>query len=121
MSKTRNIAIALFFLNAAAAVLVASGVAADWGIQPQAGGDEAIDSANETANNLNPGQGSDQNLGGLFLDAGRTLKDVFGVVFAAPGMLHNLGVPMWLTTFIFAPMYLVVAMDMYYAFTGRRI
>jgi hypothetical protein len=110
----------LLFLNAAAAVLVSSGVAADWGVQPNPGGDEELSSANQTAASFEPSGGAFQTLFSMYTSVTDTFSNVIGVATAGPRMFANLGVPGWLTTFLFAPLYILVAIDLVYLLTQRR-
>jgi hypothetical protein len=121
MARSTNIVIFLLLLNASAGLLTASGVAADWGIQPDPGGDQQASAVNSEAQGLSPGKGGTETLFGLFITAANTFKGIFGFIFAGPLMLINLGLPSWLVTFVFAPQYVLVAVDLLYLFTGRDV
>jgi len=120
MRYSTRIVIFLVFLNAAAAALVASGAAADMGIAPNPGGDQALAEANQSVAQVSPGGGPVDTLFGLYSSVADTLSNVFGAVFAGPAMIAALGVPTWITAFVFAPMYLLVGIDIIYILTQRR-
>lgn len=120
MRYSTRIVIFLLFLNAAAGAFVASGTAADWGISPTPGGDEALQTANETATSIQGSGGFGETLFGAFAGAANTFSAIFSVVFAGPLMIANLGVPAWLTGFVFAPAYILVGIDLVYILTQRR-
>ena len=120
MRYSTRIVIFLIFLNAAAGVMVSSGVAADWGVSPTPGGDEAIQEANETASSIQGSGGFGETLFGAFAGAANAFGDIFGLATAGPTMISNLGVPGWLTGFLFGPLYLLVGIDLVYILTQRR-
>lgn len=120
MRYSTRVLIFLVFLNAGATAFSASGVAADWGIEPDPGGDASIESANQTASGFEPSGGFGETLFGLYASITGTFQDVIGVATAGPSMIGNLGVPGWVTTFVFAPLYLLVAFDLVYLLTIRE-
>lgn len=120
MRYSTRVVVFLIFLNAAAGALVASGVAGDMGIAPNPGGDQALEQANDSVSQVEPGGGPVDTLFGLYASVADTLSAVFGVVFAGPAMIAALGVPGWITGFVFAPMYLLVGIDIIYILTQRR-
>ena len=124
MRISTQIVVYLILMNATAGVLAASGVAADLGIGAQPGGGEQVGFVNDKASpdNINPGGGAGGTLFGLFTSVGATLKQVFVMAtVGGPMMLSNLGVPVWLVTFIFAPVYLIAGADLLYVYSGRDV
>lgn len=121
MRPTTVILIVVIFTNAGAGAFVASGAAADWGVQPNPGGDQAVEQANSTASNLDASGGFGSTLFGLFVSVGGWFNELSNAIFAAPTMAANLGVPAWLNTFIFAPLYILATIDIAYILTGRRL
>lgn len=115
--------ILLFFImmNAAANLLVVSGVASDWGIAPDVGGDDALIEAEQTAEEVQASRGTGSTLFTVFSLAADFVRSVYAVVFAGPVMLENAGVPGWLTTFVAAPLQVIVSVDVLYALSGRDI
>jgi len=111
----------LVFLNGASGVFVQSGAAQDMGIQPNAGGDEAVKSANSTSQDLQTSGGFGQTLFALFISVGKWFGQLIGAIFAAPRMFANLGLPSYLTAFVFGPLYIISAIDIAYILTGRRL
>ncbi len=116
-----EIVLALICLNAAAGLLTASGVAAALDMQPNVGGNEAIDNANQAADNVQAGGGLGDTLFALYGSVTGTLKTIFEVLFYGPIMLTNLGLPSWVVTFLFAPATVVAGADIIYSLTGRDI
>jgi hypothetical protein len=124
MRKSTNIVMFLVLMNATALFLTASGVGADLGIAPQTGGGQGVESVNSALNpdNVNPGGGAGGTLFGLFTSAATIFKDVAVMAtVGGPLMLANLGVPAFVVTFVFAPMYLIVGADALYLYTGRDV
>lgn len=119
MRFSTRVVIFLLFLNAGAVAIGQAGVAADMGISPVVGGDDAINQANQSASDISAGGGFAGTLFGLFTSAAGTMIDVFAVAFAGPTMLSNLGVPGWMVGFVFTPLYLLVGIDVIYVLTGR--
>lgn len=117
--RSVNLVIILFLLNASAGLMVASGYAADIGIDLDPGADDELDKANETAQNIQTGSSIGETLFGALAAAAKTVTTIFTVIFIAPLMFNNLGVPTWLTAFVFAPMYIIVGIDVLQVLTGR--
>jgi hypothetical protein len=115
---TINIAVALILLNAGAGFLIASGVAEDWGVQPDPGGDERITDIEQESQDLETAGGT-ETLIGLYNAVAGSFSTLISIVFAAPTMLTNIGVPGFITAFLFAPLYLLVAADTIYVLSGR--
>jgi len=120
MRYSTRIVIFLVLLNAAAGVMVQSGVANDWGISPTPGGGEAIEEANQTASEIKGSGGFGDTLFGAFAGAANAFGDIFGAATAGPTMLSNLGIPGWLVGFVFAPLYILIGIDLVFILTGRR-
>lgn len=107
-------------LNASAAAFVGSGVAADWGVEPDVGGGEAVNATKDNATQgFEPSQGSGSTLFTLFGTAAGGGTQVLAIIFAFPTMIDNLGVPDFLVTFIFAPLQVIWWGAIVYLFAGR--
>lgn len=117
--RSVNLVIVLFLLNASAGLLVASGWSEDVGIDLNPGADDEIQTANETAQSVDAGSSIGQTLFGMLASAAKTVRTIFTVIFIAPIMFQNLGVPTWVTAFVFAPMYIIVGIDVLQVLTGR--
>ncbi len=111
----------LLFLNAGPAALVASGVAADWGIDPAVSGGGSIDQANEDMRNIEASGGFGDTLFGLYTTVTGPVRTLLSVVTAGPTMLASAGVPGWLVGFMFAPQYLIVGGTIIYVLAGRAL
>lgn len=116
---TVNIAILLILVNSGATFFMATGVAADWGISPEVGGDSEVDEIEQTANNVESNSGTGSTLLGLYDAVTGAFSSLIQIVFAGPTMLQNLGVPSEITAFFFAPLYLLVGADIIYVLSGR--
>jgi len=114
-----SVVILLMFMNATPALMVQSGVAEDMGIQPSVGGDTRIDQANENISDVSASGGLAPTLFQLFKSVTDPVQAVVNVVFAGPSMLMALGLPAWLVTFMFAPMYLITGGTIVYVLAGR--
>lgn len=120
--RSANILILLVFLNGAAGVMAASGVGDAIGTQPDVGNTEQLQQANESAQSIGAGsEGVQTTFIGNAISAAKTVASAFSVVYAAPQMFYNLGVPLWLVGFFFGPMYFVVAFDIVSVFAQFRI
>lgn len=116
-----NIAVLLILVNSGAAFFLATGVAGDWGVAPEVGGDEEINQVQDTAGSLESNSGTGDTLLGLYDAVTGAFSSLVQIVFAGPTMLQNLGVPSAVTAFFFAPMYLIVGADIIYVLSGRLL
>lgn len=116
-----NVTVLLMFLNAAPGVLVASGTAADLGITPSVGGDQAINDANENIRNVEASGGFGDTLFGLYTTVTGPIRAVLGIVAGGPIMLISAGVPGFIVDFIFVPQYLIVGATIIYVLAGRLL
>lgn len=118
---TLYIAVFLILMNLTAGALAASGAYDDWGIALDPGGDQAVESANATAQDVTAtGEGTAQTLFTLFISVTSGLIDaVLLGVAGGPVMLNNMGFPVWLNTLIFGPMYVIIAADVAHLLIGR--
>ena len=119
--RSANVLFALVMLNAAALFVGALPVAEDLGVSPQVGGDQAIEDAEQQAEQVDPERSSLDSFIGAVIEAGDTLDTVFSVITAGPQMLINLGAPQLLVTFISAPLYLFVGLDVLQTISNRVI
>jgi hypothetical protein len=119
--RSTNIVVLLVLLNASAVFVGALPVTEEVGYQPAVGGDDAINEAQETGDQIQSDRSSlDQFVGGI-IAAASTIATILSVVVAGPQMLINLGAPSVLVTFIAAPLYILVALDLLQVLSGRDI
>lgn len=120
MRKTTRITMMLLFINLSAAAIDGSGLAADWGVDPNPGMDQAVEDLQTAMGNIDP-----SNLGstlfGLYTSVTSSLEIVFNFIIYGPVMFNNLGVPGWATAVLFAPAYLFAGTDIAYLLTGRDV
>lgn len=108
----RKITIIMFMANAAANFLKAAGAQEVWGVTAEPGVGQEVQRANESAAEIGSGPvGLIDALGGATVAAVDALAGLFSIIFAAPTLLLNVGVPTFIVTFVFAPLYLIVAID----------
>jgi len=119
--KAMSIVIFAIFLNAVPGLMLASGVAADMGVDPSVGGDAQVQEANQEASNIEPSGGFGETLFTLYTSLGTTLQGVLGVLIGAELMFISLGVPDWLVAFIFAPKFIIFGAALIYVLAGRRL
>jgi hypothetical protein len=121
MRRSISILVFLIFLNSTATLLGAAGVTDALGVEPAIQDDGALDRAEQSAERIEPAQ--DQSSLGSFVGITtgviNQLEAVITAPVAAPLMLTSLGVPSIITGFVFAPMYLLVTVDLIYYITGR--
>lgn len=108
----RKVTIAMIALNAAIAFLAAAGAASAWGVQMQTGIGDTVEQVNDAAEEIGSGPvGLIEAVSGMGIAAITLIVDLVEIAFAGPRLLQNMGVPSFITTFIFAPLYVVVAID----------
>ncbi|MFD1515695.1 hypothetical protein [Halomarina rubra] len=117
--RSTNIMVFLVMLNAAAGLVTATGIGPAIGANPTVGGDQQIDQAEDEARSIASDRSALDNFVNGVISAATTLVTIFGIVIAAPLMFSNLGVPAVLVTFLFAPLYLFVGLDILQVISGR--
>lgn len=121
MRKTTKLVVFLVMLHAAAALLSASGVAADMGVLPDPGGDEKIERAQSDAQKVEAEGGAVDTLFALYNSVTGSLTGFLNTAFALEIMLSNLGIPVYVTAFLAAPVPIIIGMDVVYLLTGRAM
>lgn len=116
-----NLTVLLLFLNATPGLLMASGTAADMGITPDVGGDEAADQVDQNASDVEASGGFGQTLFSLYTSVAGVVSGIVNFVTAGPTMLTNAGLPGWLVGFIFVPQYVIVGATIIYVLAGRSL
>lgn len=109
----------VLILNGVGGVITGSGLGAALDIDPQLGGQDAIDEATEQANQFEPSQGLTDTLFGMFVSAAMLLSVMYDLIFYGLVMLMNLGVPAWLVEPFRAAVTLIVLVDLIHIATGR--
>lgn len=109
----RKITVMLVMLNAAAAFLIAAGSGSVYGIEMETGISSTVESVESAAESVGSGPvGLIDALGGATVAAVSGIDSLITMAFAAPTLFSNLGVPGFIVAFVFAPLYVVVALDM---------
>ena len=119
MRKTWAITIFFIFFNAGAVLLEVTGVTAAWGVESPTGTSAALDDAIAAMNGIQASGGLADTLFGSFAAAASGVEAVARGAVAGPLLLNSAGVPAEFTTFLFAPIALLIGRDIYHAFTGR--
>ncbi|MDY6776035.1 MAG: hypothetical protein SV253_08185 [Halobacteria archaeon] len=116
--RTLPILVLLIFLNGAAGFMAASGIADNLGVAPQPGGSGQIEEMNNDMKSFGSSTTDGEGFTGRVGGALSYVIDAFSVLFAAPTMIANAGVPTYAVTFAFAPLYLLVGLDLISLFLG---
>lgn len=121
MRPSTLVVIFLIMMNASTGLAVASGFANDAGVQPEACGFDALDDLENSVQQVTANNGLGSTLFGVFAAISSSFKSIWQTATAAPSMMQCIGVPAYITTFVFAPLYLITAVDFAYAMSGRRL
>lgn len=121
MRKTTKIVVFLIMLHASAGLIAASGLGADMGVMPDPGGDDKVQTAKDSANNVEAEGGIADTLFALYNSVAQSLTAFLNTAFALEIMLTNIGVPAYVTAFLVAPIPIIVGMDLVYLLTGRAM
>lgn len=112
MSFIRTFTVMLVLANAAAAFLGAAGMASVWGGGPASGISENVNQSQSAARGLESGPIGIGDIGGAIVGAAGFIVNVDDVIFAAPNLLLTNGIPNFVVTFVFAPLYVMAAFDL---------
>lgn len=123
MRISTHIVLFMIIMTASANMMVASGTAEDIGIAPQPGQDDLIKTVENdpSIDNPNPGGGGGDTLFGLFTSTANIVNKLYRIAFAADIMFQNIGVPGFVTAFLFKLIPFLAAIDLLYVFTGRDV
>lgn len=116
-----NVVILMLFINGVPNLLLASGVAADLGIDPAVSGDQAIKEGNNAMQNVKVDGGFASTLFTLYTSVTGPVRTVMAILFGAPVMLASIGIPSWVLSFLFLPQYMVVGGTVIYMLASRAI
>jgi hypothetical protein len=109
----RKVTIMMFTLNASITFLAAAGSGEVWGVEMESGIGSTANKVENAAQNVGSGPlGVVDAVAGLTIAALDIVTGLLDIIFAAPTMFANLGVPGFIVAFVFAPLYIVVALDM---------
>ena len=112
MMVIRTLTIILVMSNASAGFLLTAGVADVWGISPETGIGSEVARGQESAEAVGSGPvGLIDAMGGATIAAVDAITGTFSIMFAAPTLLLNMGIPAFIVTFAFAPLYIAAAFD----------
>ncbi|RQG89326.1 hypothetical protein [Natrarchaeobius chitinivorans] len=122
MMSTRALAVFIVCLAASTAFVSAIGFSDVIG-ETEVGVEERVGETEEELRDVAPEDEDRSNDGLLSLTYGAVsiLRDVAGMVFFLPQVLHNLGLPMAAATFISAPVYVVVGLSLVEFARGDRL
>lgn len=114
------VVIFLIFLNAVPALLIGSGVADNMGVDP-ALADAGVEDKQKQMKKTDISGGLAGTLFQLYQSVTGPVRAVMQIFFAGPLMFASLGIPIWLTDFVFAPQYLIVGGTIIYMLAGRML
>lgn len=118
MRASVKIVVMLMFLNAGAELLRAAGIAQAMGINDPGAAAEMND-ATSSARDITASGGGLDTLYQLYITATQGVSAIFEFVWSGPSMLINIGVPEPIVVFLFAPLAVVVGIDIVYYLTAR--
>lgn len=122
MSRTTKILVFLVMLNASAGLLNATAFAEEAGMKVQVGGDSTIDEQREEAKTVATSRSAVDQFVGAIIGVGQTFVSLLQIIAIGPMMLSNLpGVPGAVIAWLTAPLYFIVAFDVFEILTGRQI
>lgn len=100
----------IFFvaLNLFAGMMLSSGAAADLGISPDVGGDEAVDEAVQNQQDVTTGTTTGSTLFGMYNVLSNQIGSLFSILFPGLLMLERAGVPNYITQGFFGPLFSVM-------------
>lgn len=121
MSQITKLMIFMVCLAAAASVMLASGLAAEIGQQPQPGIEDDVEQTEGDFKEYSASreEGSVTFVGAIVSGIDKAIS-ALKLVFALYPMLVNMGFPAWLATFLAAPVYVVFGLFTLHLLTGRR-
>jgi len=118
----RKVTIMMLVLHASLLFLAAAGAGEVYGVEMQSGVSQAIAAANDAAAEIGSGPvGIIEAVAGVTLAAVQLISSVAQIAFAGPQLFNNLGVPAFITTFFWAPLYVMVAIDFVSIMRGFRV
>lgn len=119
---TTTLLMMLILLNGSVVVMEGSGLTDDIGVTLSPGVDKAVDDTLEDAKRgFSSNAGAGDTLIALFGSAVGAFNIFIHGVFSLPDMFLNLGFPEWIVFPLFAPVYLLSALELAYAATGRDL
>lgn len=120
---TSMILVFMLFANSTAIVLdsSASGWSDEANQDVNLGATEEIAELRTDLRTIQTSGGFAETLFATLSSVGNTIEAILKSTYAAPEMISNVGVPGWLTAFMFAPLALVVGLDFVYFITGREM
>lgn len=121
----RTIAIVIFLvlLNGSAVMVSEAGIGQQLGVEPVIGGEEQIQSAEESVGQIDTDRSQFDVLSGGVMEAISVLQTVFAIATAGPAMIINLGGPLVapFVVFLSAPLYIIVGIDVLNTLSGGRL
>jgi hypothetical protein len=124
--RGKELVIVLVCLNAAAAVVsVCPGpcLAQELDANQATGISQSVDAASQDSRAVQATQDGDS-FGGIIdvvKSTGQVVSTVFGVAFAFPTLLINLGLPSWAVSLVVAPVYIVSGFTLVSFLRGTRL
>lgn len=119
---TTTVFVFLLLCNGSVAVMAASGMSQDLGVQLAPGISDSMDNAVEQLQaGFSPSAGIGETLFTLFIAGLQIMGIVVDAITATPTMFMNLGFPGWIVMPLFVPMYAISTLELVYVATGRDL
>jgi len=116
--RGKELVIVLICVNAAAAAMTACNpgpcLVQEMGAGPQTGIDQTVEGANDASESVQATQDS-ESFGGIIdiiRATGDIIGQIFGIAFAFPILLNNVGLPGWAVALVSAPVYVVAGITL---------
>lgn len=116
-----NFAIIFMLLSAVPNLVVASGLAEDWGVDPALSGSGDVSEANDALADVQPTGGFASTLFQLYSSVTGPVRVVMDLLIGGEMLFISMGIPNWVTTFVFLPKYLIAGGTIIYVLAGRRL
>lgn len=117
----RKITMLVVMANATAFFLMAGGAVQVYGINPQTGVDQEVNETEQNAKQIQDDQSVLESVVGAMQTAVNGVTELLAAPFAAPTLMLNLGVPQFITAFIWAPLYIAASIDVLGIIRGMEI
>lgn len=114
--------VGLILLNGAAGIMEASGLNDALNMSLDPGGDQQIDEKiDDSKGDINATGGFGDTLFSVFGAVGSAFSGFLELVTIGPRMLINVGIPSFFVTALLAPLFMIAALDIYFALSGRKL
>jgi hypothetical protein len=121
MRISTSIVTAYLWLTAAANLLLETGISQSMGITTDISAGARLVEAREAFSTIEAKGIAVESMIGVFITIAKVIEAMAAGLFAGPNLLLNLGIPMPIVAFVFAPIPLIAGRAIIYALSGRSI